>query len=167
MSVPYSSVWERMDNIWWQIFFSRRLRLLWGTDVWVCRAAIGRVLVAFLCGFNPTLLLSHYRWSANRLRSLPLPVPWHGPSHSSHTAQGHPGAQKRGQSWWSSSWWDKTMAQWKCPPCKWVSRGNIPSGSAGGELFPSLPQGRATVLFGDPQKESCCVVFSGVCSVQL
>lgn len=133
-----------------------------------CRADMGRVLVASLCSFSPTLLLSHYRWSASSLRFLPLPVPWHGPSHSSHTAQRHPGAQKRGRSWWSSSWWDKTMAQWKCPPCKWVSRGNTASWELRWKALPlSSPEKGYSALGGDPKKGVllCCIfgsLFSAV-----
>lgn len=130
MSVPCSSVWERADNVWWQTFFSRSLMLPWITDLSgfvQCRAGVGPGLVASLCSLSPALLLSHYRWSVSSLRFLPLPVPWPGPSHSSHTAQGRPGAQRRRPSWWSSTWWDKTMARWKCPPCKWVSRGHTAS----------------------------------------
>lgn len=167
MSVPCSSVLERADNIWWQTFFSRSLSLPWGTDH--CRADMGRVLVASLCSFSPTLLLSHYRWSASSLRFLPLPVPWHGPSHSSHTAQGHPGAQKRGRSWWSSSWWDKTMAQWKCPPCKWVSRGNTASWELRWTALPFSSSGKGYSAFRGAQKRVPVVLYFQVsaCSVQL
>lgn len=127
-----------------------------------CRAGIGRVLVASLGSFTPTLLLSHYRWSASSLRFLPLPVPWQGPSHSSHTAQGRPGVQKRGRSWWSSSWWDKTMAPWKCPPCKWVSRGHADSWELRWRALPFSSPGKGYSGFWGspyPQRVLLCCIF--------
>lgn len=128
---------------------------------------VERILGESFCSFRPTLLLSHYRWFASSLRFLPPPVPWHGPSHSSHTDQQHPGAQKREPSWWSSSLWDKTMAQWKCPPCKWVSRGNTASWELRWRALSVSSPGKGYSAFRGCQKRVLCCIFRSLCSVQL
>lgn len=91
------------------------------------------------------------RWSASGPMSSPLPVLWPGPSRCSPTAPVLPGAQRRRRSPWSFSWWDKTMGQWKCPHCKWVSGCSAESLGRGEGCL-----GRALSLLGE---DGCAAVL--------